>query len=158
LTYLLEAFAQLPKGSTELVLCGRGFIDHNLLDAFSSESVTLKLNLDNLTLLNEFHQADVFVFPSLSEGFGHVILEAMAAGLPIIATNHTSAPDLITEGKEGWIVPVRNTNALVERLNWCIENRDKLFEMGNQAAETAKQFTWEKFRAGIVNFYETAIQ
>lgn len=154
LTYLFEAITQLPKGSTELVLCGRGFVDHNLLKEYSSSDTIVQLNLDNSSLVAEMHKADVFVLPSLSEGFGHVILEAMATGLPIIATDHTSAPDLITEGKEGWIIPIRDTNSIVERLNWCIENRDKLFEMGNQAAATAKQFTWERFRAGIVNFYE----
>lgn len=158
LTYLFEAIAQLPKGSSELVLCGRGFVDHNLLKVYSSPDTIVQLNLDNTSLVAEMHKADVFVLPSLSEGFGHVILEAMATGLPIIATDHTSAPDLITEGKEGWIVPVRNTNALVDKLNWCIENRNQLFEMGNQAAATAKLFTWEKFRKGIVNFYETQIQ
>lgn len=154
LTYLFEAIAQLPKGSTELVLCGRGFVDHNLLKEYSSSNTIVQLNLDNSSLVAEMHKADVFVLPSLSEGFGHVILEAMATGLPIIATDHTSAPDLITEGKEGWVIPIRDTNAIVERLNWCIENKNLLFNMGIQAAATAKQFTWERFRAGIVNFYE----
>jgi glycosyltransferase involved in cell wall biosynthesis len=154
LTYLFEAIAHLPKGSTELVLCGRGFIDNKLLEAYKSSNIILKINLDNSSLLMEMHKADIFVLPSLSEGFGHVILEAMASGLPIIATDHTSAPDLISDGKEGWVIPIRNTSALVEKLNWCIENKDQLFEMGNQSAATAKQFTWERFRAGIVNFYE----
>ena len=154
LTYLFEAITQLPKGSTELVLCGRGFVDHNLLKVYSSSDTIVQLNLDNSSLVAEMHKADIFVLPSLSEGFGHVILEAMASGLPIIATDHTSAPDLISDGKEGWVIPIRNTSALVEKLNWCIENKDQLFEMGNQSAATAKQFTWERFRAGIVNFYE----
>jgi len=157
LTYLLEAIAQLPHESTELILCGRGFIDYNLLNAYSSSSIILKLNLDNTALLAEMHNADVFILPSLSEGFGHVILEAMAAGLPIIASTHTSAPDLITEGNEGWVIPTRNTSAIVERLKWCIENKNVLFDMGMNAATTAKQFTWEKFRAEIVSFYENQI-
>jgi glycosyltransferase involved in cell wall biosynthesis len=157
LTYILEALNQLPKDSSELILCGRGFIDHNLLEAYKSSNIILKINLDNSSLLMEMHKADIFVLPSLSEGFGHVILEAMASGLPIIATDHTSAPDLISDGKEGWVIPIRNTSALVEKLNWCIENKDQLFEMGNQSAATAKQFTWERFRAGIVDFYETQI-
>jgi glycosyltransferase involved in cell wall biosynthesis len=157
LTYLFEAIAQLPKGSTELVLCGRGFVDHNLLKVYLSSNIIVLLNLDNSSLLAEMHKADIFVLPSLSEGFGHVILEAMAAGLPIIATTNTSAPDLITDGKEGWVIPIRSTKALVEKLNWCIENKNQLFEMGLIAASTAKQFTWERFRAGIVNFYETQI-
>jgi glycosyltransferase involved in cell wall biosynthesis len=157
LTYLFEAIAKLPKGSTELVLCGRGFVDHNLLKGYSSSDTIVQLNLDNSSLVAEMHKADVFVLPSLSEGFGHVILEAMATGLPIIATNHTSAPDLITDGEEGWVIPIRDTKAIVERLNWCIENKNLLFNMGMKAAATAKQFTWERFRAGIVDFYETQI-
>lgn len=154
LTYLFEAINLLPKQSTELILCGRGFIDHPLLKAFQSPDIETKINLNSTALLHEMHQADVFVLPSLSEGFGHVILETMAAGLPIIATNHTSAPDLITEGKEGWIIPVRNTAALAERLHWCIEHKTELFYMGQEAAKKAKQFTWDHFRNGIVQFYE----
>jgi len=59
---------------------------------------------------------DVFVFPSLFEGFGLVLLEAMAMGLPVITTPHTAGPDLIREGMEGFIVPIRHSTAIAERL------------------------------------------
>ena len=67
---------------------------------------------------------DVFVFPSLFEGFGLVLLEAMAMGLPMITTAHTAGPDLLEDGKEGFIVPIRSAEAIAEKLTWLSAHRE----------------------------------
>jgi glycosyltransferase involved in cell wall biosynthesis len=95
--------------------------------------------------------------PTLSEGFAHVILEAMASGLPVITTGHSCGPDIITDGKEGWIIPIRSVKSLTEKLEWCMNNKKYLFDMGQSAADTASKYTWEKFRNRIIDFYESAI-
>ena len=76
-----------------------------------------------------------------------MLLESLACGLPILATTHTAAPDLITEGKEGFIVEPRRTDLLVERIAWCLEHREALQAMRQQARATAETFTWARFRA-----------
>jgi len=63
-----------------------------------------------------YSQASIFVLPSIEDGFGLVLAEAMACGLPIVATTNTGAPDLITDGVEGFIVPIRNPLALREKV------------------------------------------
>ena len=154
LSYLLDAVRLLNTKAIKLVLCGRGFIDKDLLSNFEDVDFEVKPNLSRADLIAEIQSADIFVLPSLAEGFAHVILEAMSCGVPVISTNHTCAPDVITEGKEGFVVSIRDTEAIAEKLSWAIDNRDVLAEMGIMAAKQARKFTWERFRAGIREAYQ----
>jgi glycosyltransferase involved in cell wall biosynthesis len=95
----------------------------------------------------------VFIFPSIAEGFGHVILEAMSIGLPVICTSNTAGPDLFKTGYEGFITPIRDVDSLVDKIIWCIDNKILLAEMGHQSNETSKLFSWDNFRSNITNFY-----
>lgn len=158
LSYLLEAIRVLGNSNVEIILCGRGFIDETLLKGYTDISISIKRNLSQRELISELHRSDVFVLPTLSEGFAQVILEAMACGIPVISTPNSCAPDVLTEGKEGFIVPVKDAEALVERLEYCLLNKNELFEMGKQASLTAQSFTWQKFRTGIIDFYEAALK
>ena len=90
-------------------------------------------------------KADVFVFPSLFEGFGLVLLEAMASGLPVITTQNTGGPDLIQEGKEGFIIPAGSVEALRGKIRWMIDNRERAAEIGRKAHARAKEMTWGSY-------------
>ena len=96
-------------------------------------------------VLAEMASHDVFVFPSLFEGFGLVLLEAMAMGLPIITTPHTAGPDLITDGVEGFIVPIRSSAAIAEKLDELRRDPARRAAMSEQARVRARQFTWENY-------------
>lgn len=87
---------------------------------------------------------DVFVFPSLFEGFGLVVLEALACGLPVITTPHIG--DLIVDGENGYVVPIRDVEAIANKLRLFYYNRDLLFKMGHKAVESSRSFTWEEAR------------
>jgi glycosyltransferase involved in cell wall biosynthesis len=100
---------------------------------------------------------DVFVFPSLFEGFGLVLLEAMAMGLPIITTSHTAGPDLIEEGREGFIVPIRDANAIADRLARLHADRTLRDEMSSNARRRAAEFTWEDYGAKLSACVQTAL-
>lgn len=102
-----------------------------------------------------FAEADVFALPSLFEGFGRVILEAMAAGLPIIATPNTGAPDIITEGREGFIVPIRDVEALEAKLRYFYDHPETREQMGQFAQQTARCYTWERYYDGIGKVLDT---
>lgn len=157
LYYLLSAAAKLSSNQVEVVLCGRGFIDHELIGSFSSLDVQVKVGLSGEALVSEMHAADVFVLPSLTEGFAHVILEAMSAGLPVITTANTCGPDVISESTDGFVVPIRSVDQLAAKLEWCAANRDVLFEMGQKAAAKARQYTWESFRHKVSEFALTQL-
>ena len=96
-------------------------------------------------ILAEMAAHDVFVFPSLFEGFGLVLLEALAMGLPVITTAHTAGPDLIHEGVEGFIVPIRDSAAIAARLELLHREPARLAEMSEQARRRAAEFSWANY-------------
>lgn len=88
---------------------------------------------------------DVFVLPSLKEGFPWIILEAMAAETPIVATKVGALPEIIESGKEGFLVEPKKSDALAEKLKWLLENTQEAKVMGIQAkAKLAKKFSLQK--------------
>jgi glycosyltransferase involved in cell wall biosynthesis len=86
--------------------------------------------------------ADLFVFPTIHDGFGLVLTQAKAAGLPILATTNSAAPDLISENRDGWIVPIRDPRALAERLRWCEGHRAELASMTEQIYRHFRPRDW----------------
>ena len=93
-----------------------------------------------------FHKLDVFVFPSFFEGFGQVIIEAMACGLPVITTPHTVGPQVIGPGqKEGRIVHTGNDGELLEALSWFAQNPALLPAMGQAARQAVLPLTWQAY-------------
>lgn len=96
-------------------------------------------------ILAEMAAHDVFVFPSLFEGFGLVLLEALAMGLPIITTPHTAGPDLIEDGVQGFIVPIRDSAQMAERLELLHRDPARLAEMSRQAQRRAREFSWKAY-------------
>ena len=158
LAYLLEAIRTIDSKKIELILVGRGIIDKELLDSYSDILNDIRINVSHAKLVASFYEADVFVLPSIAEGFAQVLLEAMSCGLPIITTENTAGPDIITNGKEGFIIPIRDVAALVQKLSLFITNPDLIENMGRAASIKAAYFTWERFRAGIVEAYKKIVQ
>jgi len=88
---------------------------------------------------------DVFILPSLKEGFPWIILEAMAAEIPIIATNVGALPEIIENGKQGILVKPKNSQILAEKIFWLLNNEQKAENMGSQAGQKVKrEFYLEK--------------
>ncbi|MGH9552265.1 MAG: glycosyltransferase family 4 protein, partial [Terriglobales bacterium] len=94
------------------------------------------------SLVRHYDWADVFFFPTVEDGFPAVLLQAAAAGLPIIATPNCSAPDFVVEGKTGWICPVRDANGFIRRLSWCDENRDAFAMMSQTVSRANHEWDW----------------
>lgn len=91
----------------------------------------------------------VMVFPSLAEGFGLVILEAMAQGVPVITTPHTGGPDIIEDGVDGFIVPVRDPEAIAERLTWLHDDENRRTAMALAAKRKAAACSWQRYGASM---------
>ncbi len=148
-SYLLDAVAQLGDRVT-LTLIGQPV---GMCPPLARALQTYRWipSLPHPQLLAAIAQHDVLVFPSLFEGFGQVILEAMAQGVPAIATPHTAAPDIITQGVDGIIVPIRNPEAIAEALDWMARDRDCLATMASAAQQRARAFTWPVYAAAIAD-------
>jgi glycosyltransferase involved in cell wall biosynthesis len=97
-----------------------------------------------------YRESDVFVFPSFFEGFGLVILEAMACGLPVIASDRSAGPDVLDDAC-GRVVAAGDVEQLVESLRWFGTNRDRLPGMKKAARIKAESFTWKNYREAVSN-------
>jgi starch synthase len=104
-----------------------------------------------------YRQASVFVFPSLSDGFGLVVPEAMASGLPVIVSDHTGAADLVTEGVDGFVVPAGDADALADRLQLLESDPDLVARMGAQARATAEANAWTRYQRRLLAIYESHV-
>lgn len=102
-------------------------------------------------VLKEMRKADVLIFPSLFEGFGMVITEAMSQGTPVIATNRTCAIDFIRNGENGWLVEAGSTSSLISAINDVLMKKDKLALIGKEAAKTAKLRSWDIYENELAN-------
>jgi glycosyltransferase involved in cell wall biosynthesis len=100
------------------------------------------------TLRDRYRAADAFVFPSFFEGFGLVLLEAMACGLPAIASDATAGPDVLVP-ECGRVIPAGNLDALVAGLEHFGRHRAALAGMGLVARAQAARCTWENYRRRV---------
>lgn len=91
----------------------------------------------------EFRCADLFVLPTLADSFGLVHLEALACGVPVITTPHCGS--VVRDGLEGFIVPIRDSLALADRLQQLLVDRSLRERMGVAARQRAFDFTWERY-------------
>jgi glycosyltransferase involved in cell wall biosynthesis len=93
-----------------------------------------------------YSQASVLVLPSVEDGFGLVLAQAMACGIPVIASTNTGGEDLLGDGVEGFIVPAREPGVLRERLQWMLDNPDRCREMAAAALQRVKNLGgWASF-------------
>jgi glycosyltransferase involved in cell wall biosynthesis len=76
-----------------------------------------------------YAKSDLFIFPTIEDGFAVVLSQANASALPILTTTNCSGPDMIRETKTGWVLPIRSPEAFIERLRWCDSHRGELAAM-----------------------------
>lgn len=138
---LLEAWQRLGPRSAELWLVGP---EVNFVRERLPQLAGLRVlgSVPHFEMPSIMQQCDVLIFPSYFEGFGLVILEAMACGLPVIATDATAASDIYHSHDGGWIFPVGDVEALAATLDSCLCDARGTREMGRIARRIAERFTW----------------
>ena len=144
---LLQAWEKAALRSAELQLVGSWYLSDSKR-ASLPRGVTYVSALSSEALRDHYRRADVFVFPSFFEGFGLVLLEAMACGLPAIASTATAGADVLTEAS-GRLLTAGDLDALVDALRWFDQNRSLLPAMGRAARKQAEQCTWERYRRAV---------
>jgi glycosyltransferase involved in cell wall biosynthesis len=98
-----------------------------------------------------YADADVYVLPSIVEGFPMTALEAMASGLPVIVSEHTFGSDVITDGVDGYIVPIRDSEAIADRLRYLHDHPSERQRIGAAARRRAEHFSWERYGEQVVD-------
>lgn len=135
----------------ELTIVGNKSTNECLaLDVALSKHVWIP-SLPHREVLQLMRNHDVFVFPSLFEGFGLVITEAMSQGTPVITTERTAGPDLINHGENGWIVKAGVHQDLKEVILHIVNNPTEVKRLGDNARETAKLRPWSSYGRELSN-------
>jgi glycosyltransferase involved in cell wall biosynthesis len=102
-----------------------------------------------------YSQASVLVLASVEEGLALVQAQAMACGVPIVATTNTGAEDLFIDGAEGFIVPIRDPEAIREKLEWMLDNPELRDQMAAAAIERVKSLGgWDKYGECVESVYK----
>jgi glycosyltransferase involved in cell wall biosynthesis len=153
LPYLLEGFrlANLPKEKSELLLVGEPFPE---AQAFLPKYAGLYRRLrfvPHQELARVYHTGSVFVLPSLQDGFGMVVYEAAACGLPVIISENVGAT--VRDGEDGFIVPIRSAEAIAEKLTYLYARESDRQQMGRSARDYVSQFTWERYQDELIDHY-----
>lgn len=144
-SYLLDAFAALGAPGSELAFVGPATAEA-VARLAGRPGVRYHGPVPRRTLRKAQSECDVLVLPSLGEGFPLVVIEAMAAGAPVITTTSTFAQDVIDDGVNGFVIPPADADAIVERLQELHRDRTAAREMGRRAAERASAYTWRSYR------------
>ena len=149
---LTQSFALIADDfrAAELVLIGKSPNQRYVRTLLKPKPANLKRRITFLGHLPQSRvaqhmaNASVLVVPSLSEGLGRVIFEAMACGTPVIGSNIGGIPELITDEVTGFLVPPRDVGALAERLKWILKHPQKATQIGERARKFALEFFSEE--------------
>ncbi|MBI2059623.1 MAG: glycosyltransferase family 4 protein [Nitrospirae bacterium] len=140
--YLAEAALKLGLKSEDLLLVGAMDPACGELVRKMGVSFTHFPPVPQEKLRDLYRSSAVLVLPSVQDGFGMVILEAMACGCPVIASTHTGGPDVIRDGENGYVVPPRDAEALADRIERVLGSKGNRSRMSRGALKTALMFSW----------------
>lgn len=145
ISYLLEAVRRLSD-KVDLTLAGSRPYTNGKLESACAKHRWIP-SLPHSKMLDLMWESDVLVLPSLSDAFGLVVTEALACGLPVIVTPNAGASEMIRDGQEGFVVPIRRADLIASRLETLHADRALLAEMSHHARRTAARNSWENYRA-----------
>ncbi len=157
-SFLLKGFFRLldRHESIRLIIAGDGPERINLESQISDSSNTQNVIFSGYSndIPSLLSAADIFVLPSLYEGFGLAIIEAMAVGLPVIASNVGGIPEIINSKNNGFLFKKGDVTELTEQLNELVMNRQKRTELGRNALKTSKKYSLQKMLDSYYALYD----
>lgn len=160
--YILKALKILKeRGNTAMQMDVVGDYQgaYKLINLFQSDKlpITFHGRVPQDDLKKYLQNADIYVFPSLAEGCASSGMEAMAAGLCVVATRESGLP--ITDGETGFIVPSKNALAIADKLEWLQAHPNEINRVGANAAKLiATEYTWEKYAEGVERIYHELLE
>ncbi len=153
---LLEGFRKANLVNAELCLIGGDIKSsglQNLIHNYRNLNLKFHLPVAQSELVNYYQRSSVFVLMSICDGFGMVIPQAMACGLPIIVSENVGAKDLIEDGVNGFIIPIRSPELLAERLRQLKEDPSLARSMGEAAFRTVHHsYSWCHYGDRLADF------
>ena len=164
LRYLLDAFSRLKweHPNTRLIVVGPGNPDkycYRILAERSLEDVVFVGAVDHNMLPRYYQTADIFCSPAIGkESFGIVLLEAMAAAKPIVATRIQGYSDVVTHGHQGLLAPPQEGEGLAAALSHLIQNPHLRHKLGANGRADVNQYSWQSVARKVVDYYQTTME
>ena len=158
--YLLQAFNDLEFSDIELLIVGN--IEHDLIkrlnEYYSNKKIIFKKSVKQSDLKNFYNISDVFVTCSIEEGLSMVQLQAMSCGIPVISNVNAGGQEIITDGVDGFIIPIRDKISLKEKIIYLYNNQNVCLQMGKNAREKIiNNYSWEKYGAKAISIYQNLL-
>ena len=153
--YLADAVQRVPGAELRLV----GAVHPSAEPLLRKPRVTLCGAVAGSAMARQYAEADVFCLLSIEEGMAMVLAQAMASGLPVVATPNTGAGELITDGVEGFLVPARDPAAAAEKIEWLMLHPEERLAMGQRARErVCRGYSWSDYGDRAVANYEKILR
>ncbi|MFH0942515.1 MAG: glycosyltransferase family 4 protein [Chloroflexota bacterium] len=164
LNYLLEAYRQVKREVPEcrLIVVGPGTrLRHKYEKTVAREDIKDVVFIGQVShdeLPRYYQTADVFCAPATNrESFGIILLEAMALGKPIVASNIEGYASVLTNGKEGLLAPPRDAKGLAESLMTLLTDPAMRREMGEKGRVTAAKYSWQHVAQRVFDYYQKVL-
>ena len=157
--YIIEALSLIPRPDVKLLIVGSGDEKYyGRLAELKQVNERVIFISHNSNLWEYYAASDVFVFPTIYEPFGLVIVEAMASGLPVITSRVAGAADLIIDGVNGLLLTdPGNINDLAAKIELLLSNAGLRKTMGERARETAEELSWDRVAQKTLEVYNTVL-
>lgn len=155
--YLVEAWSLLNYNDS--VLCFAGPSSESLEPFVGKYATVGKFHLVGYVtdVTDLYNSISVYVQPSVTEGFGIEVAEAMSYGRPVIVSRGAGACDLIEDGVNGFIVDKRDVKGIADKINWFKKHPKELIEMGKNARETSLKYSWDKVKEMYIDVWNTEV-
>lgn len=163
ITFLASAFAAIHAQYPDVTLTVAGsnvpseIVRQSFPDS-AQPGITVCPPLTATELAELYATHDIFVLPSLYEGFGMVFLEAMVAGMAVVGSDTGGMPDIIEHGSNGFIVPRRDIAGLRDTLIYLLHNDALRLAVGEHASAKATQYTWERAASHTAMVYQELVE
>lgn len=144
--HLLTAFHKLNWDTAHLTLVGAVSNDVAAEICSAADHVCVTGALTGDMVMQHYRKSDVFVFPSLGDGFGIAGIEAMRAGLPVICTGNAGVSDVVTDGENGLIIPASDPEKLFEAMKFFVDHKELISDFGEKAKKASQLYTWKEYR------------
>lgn len=150
LHHLLETVTKYQSGEVRLNIAGAYTKDSSLVQKYNKyENINFLGFITRDILAGLYQKSDVFVFPSLGEGYALVLLEALSCGMPVICSNYSGGNDAIINGYNGFVFEASKDDVLKDRIDWFLKNGDKLPELSLNARQASMQYSWDRYYSSI---------
>ncbi len=156
--YLLDAFEKAAIPNSELVIIGATGDpwSRRMLQSFTSRVSNIRIQAADVVtapIESTYGQASVFVHPALEDGFALAVGQALACGKAVITTHQTGAAQLITEGQNGYVLPCRDVDGLVDRLRLLAQNDSLLARLSAAAPQSVAHLGYPQVAENVARLY-----